>query len=247
MHALDIGAVDFIPKAKGAEHIHAKLLAAINANLAYKQATFRPPLKHQIAVPKTQPNSLPDIRAQIVVIGSSTGGPQALQAVLSQIPANLPAPIVIAQHMPAQFTNALAKRLDRCCPLRVVEARDGDPLLNGTAYIGPGGMHLRVTRTCVKVEQDKGESLYKPSVDVLAESAQAMFGRHVLGVMLTGMGNDGMRAFVKLHKAGGFNVVQDEASCVVYGMPRAVADAGCANEILPLEKIGMRVRTAFRV
>jgi two-component system chemotaxis response regulator CheB len=74
-----------------------------------------------------------------------------------------------------------------------------------------------------------------------------MFGRHVLGVMLTGMGNDGMRAFVKLHKAGGFNVVQDEASCVVYGMPRAVADAGCANEILPLEKIGMRVRTAFRV
>lgn len=217
MEALDIGAVDFIPKAKGAEHIHEKLLAAINANLTPKRIAFRPPLKHEIAAPKTPRGPLPDIRAKIIVIGSSTGGPQALQTVLSQLPANLPAPVVIAQHMPAQFTNALAKRLDNCCPLRIVEAKDGDPLVNGTAYIGPGGMHLRVTQTSVKVEPDKGESLYKPSVDVLAESAQAAFGKNVLGVMLTGMGNDGMRAFANLHKAGGFNIVQDEASCVVTG------------------------------
>lgn len=247
LDALSIGAVDFIPKAKGAEHIHEKLLAATKANLAPKRPAFTPPIRHEPMAPAAQQGRLPEIRAKIVVIGSSTGGPQALQTVLSQIPKNLPAPVVIAQHMPAQFTNALAKRLDACCPPRVVEAQNGDPLVNGTVYIGPGGMHLRVTQTCVKVEPDKGESLYKPSVDVLAESTQAAFGKNVLGVMLTGMGNDGMRAFVNLHKAGGYNLVQDEASCVVYGMPRAVADAGCANEILPIDKIAGRIRAAFRM
>ena len=247
IEALTIGAVDFIPKAKGAEHIHEKLLAAVNANLAPKRTALVAPVRRPIVSPQVQPGRTPEIRAKIVVIGSSTGGPQALQTVLSQIPQNLPSPIVIAQHMPAQFTNALAKRLDTCCPLRIVEAKDGEPLEKGKVFIGPGGMHLRVTQTAVKVEPDKGESLYKPSVDVLAESAQAAFGKQVLGVMLTGMGNDGMRAFVSLHKAGGYNLVQDEGSCVVYGMPRAVADAGCANEILPIDKIGARIRAAFRI
>ena len=144
-------------------------------------------------------------------------------------------------------TAALAKRLDACCPPKVVEAKHGDLLVNGTVYIGPGGMHVRVTPTSLRVEPDKGESLYKPSVDVLAESALAAFGKHVLGVMLTGMGNDGMKEFVKLHRAGAYNLVQDQESCVVYGMPRAVADAGGADEVLPLEKIGLRIRAMLKM
>ena len=246
LEALEIGAVDFIPKAKGANLIHEKLLAAVNANLARQILTLRP---KRLAVP-VPPPPRPEAATfrgtpKIIVIGSSTGGPQALQEVIAQLPANLPVPIVVAQHMPPQFTLALAKRLDACCPPKVVEATHGEPLVNGTVYIGPGGMHLRVTPTSLKVEADRGESLYKPSVDVLAESTLAAFGKNVLGVMLTGMGNDGMREFLKLHRAGAYNLVQDQASCVVYGMPRAVADAGGADEVLPLDKIGPRIRGMF--
>lgn len=243
MEALEIGAVDFIPKSKGADQIHEKLFAAVTANLA------RPPRAPRPQQRRAQPPRWPiEARARredpkIIIIGSSTGGPQALEALIGQLPANLPVPIVIAQHMPPQFTLALAKRLDACCALKVVEAIDGDLLVNGTVYIGPGGMHLRVTPTSLRVEPDNGESLYKPSVDVLAESALAVFGRKVLGVMLTGMGNDGMKGFLKLHQAGAYNLVQDQASCVVYGMPRAVADAGGADEVLPLDKIGQRIRS----
>lgn len=249
MEALEIGAVDFIPKAKGADLIHEKLLAAVNANLARGPVALRPQRPSAGPVPPPPRVEAPVFRGspRIVVIGSSTGGPQALQQVIGQLPANLPVPIVIAQHMPSQFTLALAKRLDACCLPKVVEAKHGEPLVNGTVYIGPGGMHLRVTPTNIKVEADKGESLYKPSVDVLAESTLAAFGKHVLGVMLTGMGNDGMKEFLKLHKAGAYNLVQDQASCVVYGMPRAVVDGGGADEVLPLEKIGQRIRAMFRM
>jgi two-component system, chemotaxis family, protein-glutamate methylesterase/glutaminase len=240
--ALSIGAVDFIPKSKGAELIHEKLLAAVNAGLNRRiMATRR---LAPAGVPRP-PRAVTRVSARLVVIGSSTGGPQALQEVIKVLPANLPVPVVVAQHMPPQFTLALAKRLNDLCPLRVVEAEDGTPLAPGTVHIGPGGQHLRVTTTHIKVEPDRGESLYKPSVDVLAESAIAAFGKQVLGVMLTGMGNDGAKEFIKLHNSGGYTLVQDQASCVVYGMPRAVADAGGADEVLPLEQIGPRIRSSF--
>lgn len=247
MEALEIGAVDFIPKSKGADQIHDKLFAAVTANLARPPRALRP--QQRRAQPPRWPS---EARARcedprIIIIGSSTGGPQALEALIGQLPANLPVPIVIAQHMPPQFTLALAKRLDACCALKVAEAVDGDLLVNGTVYIGPGGMHLRVTPTSLRVEPDNGESFYKPSVDVLAESALAVFGKKVLGVMLTGMGNDGMKGFLKLHQAGAYNLVQDQASCVVYGMPRAVADAGGADEVLPLDKIAQRIRCILGV
>jgi two-component system chemotaxis response regulator CheB len=251
IEALEIGAVDFIPKTKGADldFIHEKLLAAVNANLARSTRPMQPIARY---APPPPPRVVPlrpqaAIKSKIIVIGSSTGGPQALQDVIGQLPPNLPVPVVVAQHMPPQFTLALAKRLDACCPPRVVEARDGEPLVAGTVYIGPGGMHLRVTQTALKVEPDRGESLYKPSVDVLAESTLASFGKGVLGVMLTGMGNDGMREFIKVHQAGGYTIAQDQTTCVVYGMPRAVVEAGAADEVLPLDKIGLRIRAAFRM
>jgi len=242
--ALSLGAVDFIPKSKGAEHIHEKLIAAMNAGLSRKLLAGRR------AAPPTPPPPRPlrasaRVPAKLVVIGSSTGGPQALQEVIRNLPANFPVPVVVAQHMPPQFTLALAKRLNDLSAVRVVEAEDGVQLTAGTVYIGPGGKHLRLTSTHIKVETEKGESLYKPSVDVLTESAFMVFGKQVLGVMLTGMGNDGAREFIRLHKAGGYTLVQNQATCVVYGMPRAVADAGAADEVLPLEQIGPRIRGSF--
>jgi two-component system chemotaxis response regulator CheB len=244
LEALDIGAIDFIPKSRGTEHIHEKLLAAASARSPRrKSSASKPSLVRPAAIARSATG--PRVNAKIVIIGSSTGGPQALQAVLGQLPDNLPVPVVVAQHMPPHFTKALAQRLSEICKLKVVEAQDGDVLTRGTIYIAPGGMQLRVTANDIKIAPDQGESLYKPSVDVLAESAHAAFGKNVLGVMLTGMGGDGAVEFTKLKKAGGYNIAQDQTSCVVYGMPRSLAEAGGADEILPLDSIGGRIRSAL--
>ncbi len=257
--ALELGAVDFVPKAfgdqdrnifRGAEELYEKLLAAAGA-----AADMAPPkplspqllaagLPRIVANPAPlPPKAVPGLRvnARLVLIGSSTGGPKALQTVIEQLPASLPVPVVIAQHMPPQFTTALAKRLDETCKIRVKEVVDNEPLVAGTVYISPGGLHTRVSPTQCKVSPDKGESLYKPSVDVLAESVGAAFGRNVLAVMLTGMGNDGMKEFVKLKQLGAHVIAQDKDTCVVYGMPKAVVEAGAATEVLPLEEIGRRI------
>jgi two-component system chemotaxis response regulator CheB len=244
LQALEIGAIDFIPKSRGAELIHEKLFAAAGAKShraragAPKPAIVRGP-------GQAKPAQGARVNAKIAIIGSSTGGPQALQTVISQLPENLPVPIVVAQHMPPHFTKALAQRLNETCQPKVVEAKDGDPLVKGTIYIAPGGMQTRVTANEIKISPDHGESLYKPSVDVLAESIRAAFGKSVLGVMLTGMGGDGAIEFTKLRKAGGYNISQDQASCVVYGMPRTLFEAGGADEVLPLDQIGARMRTAL--
>jgi two-component system chemotaxis response regulator CheB len=244
LEALALGAVDFIPKSRGVERIHEKLLAAMEAKSQRSRAAApRPVVVRATAPPRAAGGAR--VNAKICIIGSSTGGPQALQAVLSQLPDNLPVPVVIAQHMPPNFTKALAQRLNDTCKPKVVEAADGMALAKGTVYISPGGMQTRVTAAEVKVSPDQGESLYKPSVDVLAESARSAFGKNILGVMLTGMGGDGAAEFAKLRKLGGYNISQDQASCVVYGMPRSLVEAGGADEVLPLDQIGARIRSAL--
>ncbi|MGL4398022.1 MAG: protein-glutamate methylesterase/protein-glutamine glutaminase [Hyphomicrobium sp.] len=243
LEALEIGAVDFIPKAKGAQLIHETLFAAVGANVKARQTRAAPLQAVTTPPPPRVPvESNKRVQAKIVMIGSSTGGPQALAQVIKQFPATLPVPVVVAQHMPPQFTAALAKRLDDTCAIKVVEAKNGDALQNGVVYIAPGGMHLRVTSKGLDVSPDKGDNLYHPSVDILAQSVMATFGKNVLGVMLTGMGSDGAREFTKLKQAGAYNLSQDQASCVVYGMPKSLVDAGGANEVLPLDQIGLRVR-----
>lgn len=245
LEALALGAVDFIPKSRGVEQIHEKLLAGVEAK-AHRLRLSAP--KPSLVV---RPTALPraaggaTVNAKICIVGSSTGGPQALQTVLSQIRETLSVPMVIAQHMPPNFTNALAQRLNDTCKPKVVEAEDGMPLAKGTVYIAPGGMQTRVTATEIKITPDHGESLYKPSVDVLAESARSAFGKKVLGIMLTGMGGDGSAEFGKLRKLGAYNIAQDQASSVVYGMPRTLIEAGGADEVLPLDQIGMRIRSAL--
>lgn len=235
IEALEIGAFDFIPKSQGTENIHEKLQAAVRARRAAVAPLARPAAPVRLAAPgrvRVKPN--------LVLIGSSTGGPAALSTVIPQLPVNLSVPVVIAQHMPPHFTGALAKRLNDITAPTVVEAVHGEPLAK-KIYIAPGGMQTRVTAKEIKVEQERGESLYKPSVDVLAESALQAFNGAVLAVMLTGMGNDGSAQFAKLRQAGAYVLAQDQASCVVWGMPRAVVEQKSADEVLPIDRVGKRI------
>lgn len=245
MEALSIGAVDFIAKSNGGEMIHEKLLAAARAKpqlLGLTTGQARPASR----APAASKSSALRVTPKLCVIGSSTGGPQALQQVLSQLPATLKAPIVIAQHMPAQFTSALAKRLDQLCRPKIVEAKDGDLLMPGTVFIAPGGQQTRVVDNKIKVSPDRGESLYKPSIDVLGDSVLEAFGGRVLGIMLTGMGSDGARAFAAMRKAGAFNIAQSEETCAVYGMPRSLVEVDGADEQLSPQEIGARIARILR-
>lgn len=240
LEALAIGAIDFIPKSKGAELIHETLAAAAQSRKpASRRAPAAPVASRVPALPQAAYQSKAD--ASVIVIGSSTGGPQALHHVISALPKRLPMPVVIAQHMPPQFTAALARNLNETCALRVSEAKNRDLLEPGRVYIAPGGMQMRVVRDHIAISACKGESFFKPSVGILAQSVLECFEHRVLAIMLTGMGNDGAREFVALRKAGGYVIAQDQASCVVYGMPRAVVEGGGADETLPLEKIGERI------
>jgi two-component system chemotaxis response regulator CheB len=179
---------------------------------------------------------------RLVAIGTSTGGPVALQEVLTKLPASFPVPIVLIQHMPGSFTPAFAQRLNQQCAINVKEAADGDPLVAGTALLAPGGRQMvveqRAGRAVVRITDSLPGQNYKPSVDTTFTSIAKAFPGQALAVVLTGMGADG-REGAKLMKQGGSPVwAQNEATCVVYGMPAAVVDAGIADQILALGDIG---------
>ena len=188
-------------------------------------------------------------RMRLVVIGSSTGGPQALQTVISGLTEHFPCPVVVVQHMPAGFTNALAGRLDGVSQVNVREAQDGEILEPGCVYIAPGNYHLRilhesgVRRIALSDEPPVGN--HRPAVNVMYESV-ASLGRDVVAVILTGMGNDGREGMRKIKENGGYCIAQDEATCVVYGMPKSVIDAGLADEICPLPQIAHAIEAAVR-
>ena len=173
-----------------------------------------------------------------------------MQKILSQLPGDLPACILIAQHMPATFTGPFAKRLDNVSKLTVTEAKNGDRLVNGHAYVCPGGMHigLRLAGPLpeVMVTEHPRSALYKPTVNVLMETAGHIMGRRTLGVMLTGMGNDGVDGAQVLRDKGGLLIAQSEASCVVYGMPKAVVDANLANLVLDADDIAQAIVATVR-
>ncbi|OOF28511.1 MULTISPECIES: protein-glutamate methylesterase/protein-glutamine glutaminase [Salinivibrio] len=184
-------------------------------------------------------------RYQLVAIGTSTGGPVALQKVLTKLPANFPLPIVLIQHMPATFTAAFAQRLNGLSQITVTEAKDGDALKPGHAYLAPGGMQMMIDgrpgAARLKI-LDGGERMnYKPCVDVTFGSAAKVYGDKVLSMVLTGMGADGREGARMLKSAGSTIWAQDEESCVVYGMPQAVAKAGISSEDLPLDRIAERI------
>ena len=175
---------------------------------------------------------------RVVVLASSTGGPRALAEVLPRLPDNLPAPILAVQHMPAGFTQSLAERLNESCQLSVKEAEEGDRIQAGVVLLAPGGKHMTVdSEGRIALNQGPQECGLRPAANITMQSAAEAFGASVLAVVLTGMGSDGTRGSGLIKKAGGEVIVQDEASCVVYGMPKSIVEAGYADAIVPLSEI----------
>ncbi len=187
---------------------------------------------------------------ELIAIGSSTGGPNALADVLKDLPADLPCPIVIVQHMPKVFTRLLAERLDKTCSLTVREGTDGAPIGPGEVWIAPGDYHMVVDGSAgqlhLRLNQDEPENSCRPAVDVLFRSVSEVCQGRCLAVVLTGMGKDGMEGCRLLKEKGARIVVQDEATCVVWGMPRAVAEAGLADRVLPLPDIASELILSCR-
>ena len=191
----------------------------------------------------------PRSHKRLVVIGSSTGGPQALQTVITGLPEHFPCPVVVVQHMPAGFTHALAQRLHGISQVEVREASDGEVLRPGCVYIAPGDRHLRIQQEAgvrrIVLSDEPPVGNHRPAVDVMYDSV-AHLGNDVVAVILTGMGCDGREGMRRIKQNGGYCIAQDEATCVVYGMPKSVVDAGLADEICPLPQIADAIEAAVR-
>jgi two-component system, chemotaxis family, protein-glutamate methylesterase/glutaminase len=254
LDALSAGANDYVTKpanvgsvGQSMESVRQQLVPKIKA-LTGRPMTSGPavaPAAPPVAVRPPAVRPRPPKEPAVLVIGSSTGGPEALTKVLPLLPATLPVPVLLVQHMPPVFTRQFAQRLDRLCPLTVVEATDGSPLVPGTVHIAPGDFHLTVgtsgaaRRTALN--QAPPENFCRPAVDVLFRSAVAAYDGAVLGVVLTGMGSDGRTGAGQIREAGGTVIAQDQATSVVWGMPGAVTQAGFADEVVPLGRVAEAV------
>ena len=262
LRALELGAIDFVAKPKIgvadglkllAEDITDKVRIAAKAHIRKLHVPASTPAADGTAAPVRPAAPMASLgrlsTEKIIFIGASTGGTEATKELLLGLPSDAPA-VLIAQHMPPGFTTSYAARLDGLCRLRVKEAADGERLLPGHAYIAPGGLHLAVERSganyVARVRDGEPVNRHKPSVEVLFRSAAQAVGPNALGVMLTGMGADGAKAMREMRDAGSHNLCQDEASCVVFGMPREAIAAGAAHEVLPLQRIAARLIERLR-
>lgn len=267
MRALELGAVDFVAKprvgvANGLQELASQIVDKIRV-AAVAQVHRLPVVPPGVAASAASAGSRPAVvRApaapsllgristeKIIAIGASTGGTEAIREVLTHLPADCPA-IVITQHMPPGFTTSFAARLDSLCQMTVKEAVHGERLLPGHAYIAPGGKHFSISRSGANyvavVDDAPPVNRHKPSVEVLFKSVAASAGRNAYGLMLTGMGADGASAMREMRDAGSYNLVQDEASCIVFGMPREAIAHGAADEVLPLTQIAPALLSKLR-
>lgn len=245
--AIEFGAVDFIEKPAGPislhmDHIQAEMIETI---LSAAQANVN---KREIQHPQMTKEAIEQKYNQsIVTIGTSTGGPRALQTVLTPLPVDFPAPIVIVQHMPPHFTKSLAERLDRICAIQVKEAEHGELILKGTAYIAPGDqhMHVRQVGTSLAVELSKNAPVtgHRPSVDVLFHSIASLRRLNKIAIILTGMGKDGSKGIqmMKEHDETSFVIAESKETTIVNGMPQAAMQTNVVNEVLALHAIGHKI------
>jgi two-component system chemotaxis response regulator CheB len=262
LKAMEYGALDFIPKdmegPEFAQELRRKVKIISRQKAIVRLRSQRLKLEHTVQIyptkgapaPPPPPGSTCKGARDLVVIGVSTGGPPVVQKILAALPRNLQACILIAQHMPASFTGPFANRLDAACQISVSEAADGDKYLRGHAYVCPGGRHISVRMRGaipeVHVSEEPKDAIYKPTVNLLMSSAGNGMGPRTLGVMLTGMGSDGCEGARVLRAKGGYLIAQSEASCVVYGMPKAVVDEGLANQIVDADNIAQAIMSAVR-
>ena len=247
LKALELGAVDFISKPKlGVRDSLADLAADVGEKIraAARARIRRHTLTEAKAAPKPLAGHFLNTTEKLIFIGSSTGGTEALKEVLTRMPANSPA-VLVTQHMPEAFTKSFAQRLNGLSALTVKEAEHNERVVPGHAYIAPGHSHLLVKKSgayyYTELSQSEPVNRHRPSVDVLFNSAAAIAGPNAVGVMLTGMGKDGAQGMLAMRQAGAYNIAQDEASCVVFGMPKAAIEVGAAHEVTPLLDVASRV------
>jgi two-component system chemotaxis response regulator CheB len=248
MKALGLGAFDFVPKPKDpaahmaetARELIAKIKAAAESKLKPRLLSVTPLKPEKVPASSAAPN-------KVIAIGVSTGGPQALEFVLSQLPGDFPGTIVVVQHMPEGFTDMFARRLDEVCPLQVKEAQSGDLLQPGRVLICPGSRHMKVKRLplgdIVVLSDEPRVNGHRPSADVLLRSVAEEFKTQAVGVLMTGMGDDGAEGLGAVKKKGGMTIAQSEDSCVVYGMPKAAIERGYAIRVIGLDGMGATLQT----
>jgi len=253
IRALELGAVDFVAKPSGSvsidiSKVREELLSKVRHAARTPLSRLRPFVNRHKVIPSKGPSLHGPARCQkIIVVGSSTGGPKALYEVVPSLPSDMPATMLIIQHMPAGFTKSLAERLNELSQIAVKEAEDGEPLRHGMALMAPGDFHLLVT-SAGRVRLDRGPRVHgvRPSVDVTMESLAKFTGAKCLGVVLTGMGTDGTYGARLLRQAGGTVIAEDESTCVVYGMPRSVVETGNADMIVPLPQVSESIASWVR-
>ena len=244
LRALELGAVDFVTKPQlgiregmlaYSELIAEKIRTAAKARLSQRSTGPAPAILSHTPLLSSE---------KLIAIGASTGGTEAIRHVLQPLPATSPA-LLITQHMPPGFTRSFAERLNKLCQITVKEAEDGERVLPGHAYIAPGDRHLELTRSGanyqVRLHDGPPVNRHRPSVDVLFRSVAQLAGRNAVGVILTGMGNDGAAGMLEMHRAGAYTLAQNEASCVVFGMPREAIATGGVNEVVELERMSQRM------
>lgn len=249
LQALELGAVDFIQKPDSNKAADLKQIEEDLANKVIAAASVVPSrmraslnvVKHSVEVPmiKTTPKVS---RVKTVVIGSSTGGPQSLKEVLPYLPADLPAQVLMVQHMPPKFTDLLAQRLDKISPFAIKEAKDNDLIEAQHALMAPGGYHM-VVEGCNKVRLNQEPPVWgvRPAVDLTLASAAKVFKEDLICVILTGMGRDGTKGAEAVKKFGGYVIAEDKSTAIIYGMPKSVIDAGHADEVAPLHRVASAI------
>ncbi|PWK12692.1 protein-glutamate methylesterase/protein-glutamine glutaminase [Tumebacillus permanentifrigoris] len=248
--ALELGAFDFVGKPSGSisldlakisEDLLHKIKAAAKKEQVVQSTKYFKPYPKPIPAPPKPMRTAKRVE-EILAIGTSTGGPRALQVVLSHLPGELPAAVVVVQHMPAGFTKSLAQRLDQICTVRVHEAHDGQVLEEGHVYIAPGDYHMRIVEQTsgtyvIRLNQEPPLGGHRPAVDIMYDSVAELRGVRVRAAILTGMGGDGANGMVKIKAQGGRTIAESQESCVVFGMPRTAIAKGCVDIVAPLNRI----------
>ncbi|MEW6119172.1 MAG: chemotaxis response regulator protein-glutamate methylesterase [Pseudomonadota bacterium] len=254
LRALELGAVDYVTKPKISIQTGMRDYAELIAEKIRIAARAR---VKALPVPSAQAQGNQPLGAlrnplisseKLIIIGASTGGTEAIRDFLEQMPSDCPG-ILITQHMPEGFTRSFANRLDKLCRISVKEAEGNERVLPGHAYLAPGHSHLRLVRSganyMTQLDQGPPVNRHRPSVDVLFQSAAASAGKNAVGVILTGMGRDGAAGMLEMKKAGAYNLAQDEATCVVFGMPREAIAVGATHDVAPLHELPGRVLLYF--